>query len=479
MTHIVIAGTMRAGGAGECNPETLLTEAAANGGTSVYQANNAADLQAKLEAAFASIREGAAAGSAASVISASRGGEGAIYQAIFWPRVEIDNADPVEWIGEVHAMHIDAYGQMYEDTNGDRTLDSGDSLVIFYYDDVAKRTKACVNPSDPYVMCSGTSKDLDQVRYMWSAAQWLAEITNDDIYDNRTSYISADAQRYIFTWNDLDNDGAVDDGTEILKFEDTIDWASLTVLGGRGPVPLDFGVQTSDEVDSIVNWVRGLDQTGLRQRQLPTDFDMDGTPQTLTWRLGDVVHSTPIAVSRPAEGYHYIYRDSSYGRFAAHYNNRRHVIYFGANDGMLHAVNGGFYDETHKKFCLTEDCTNENTAPELGAELWAYVPYNLLPHLKCLTDPNYDHKYFVDMKPRIFDVQIFDPADDRTIPAAGVPSWWGGCASAAPESRPIRLTATATSPVHRITRTTRASSPPLILFLISPTRKKSPSCWES
>jgi type IV pilus assembly protein PilY1 len=94
------------------------------------------------------------------------------------------------------------------------------------------------------------------------------------------------------------------------------------------------------------------------------------------------------------------------------------VVYFGGNDGMLHAVNGGFYDQTHKKFCLTEDCLNENTAPELGAELWAYVPYNLLPHLKCLTDPNYDHHYFVDMKPRIFDVQIFT-AD------AAHPNGWG------------------------------------------------------
>ena len=163
----------------------------------------------------------------------------------------------------------------------------------------------------------------------------------------------------------------VDDTTELLEFKDTTDWENLTVSGGRGPVLLDFGVQTFDEVDAIVNWVRGLDQTGLRQRQMPTDFDMDGTPQTLTWRLGDVVHSTPIAVSRPAEGYHYIYRDQSDASFATHYNKRRHVIYFGANDGMLHAVNGGFYDETQKKFCLTEDCTSEGTAPELGAELWA------------------------------------------------------------------------------------------------------------
>ena len=58
MTHIVIAGTLRAAGTGECNPEILLNEAAANGGTSVYQANNPADLQAKFEDAFISIREG-------------------------------------------------------------------------------------------------------------------------------------------------------------------------------------------------------------------------------------------------------------------------------------------------------------------------------------------------------------------------------------------------------------------------------------
>ena len=420
-THIVIAGTMRDTGTGECNPQTLLTDAAANGGTTVYQANSSADLHAKLEAAFAAIREGAAAGSAASVISASRGGEGAIYQAIFWPRLEPVDADPVDWIGEVHALHIDAYGQMYEDTNGNRTLDSADQQVIFYYDDATDRTKACVNPSDPFVICSGTSKDLDEVHYLWSAARWLAEVEDADISDNRAAlnYISADKQRYIFTWNDINNDGSVSDD-EVLDFAEMNDWSPLTlsVAANRGPVPLDFGVETSTDVNAIVNWVRGQDQPGMRQRQLPTDFNLDGSTETVTWRLGDVVHSTPIAVSRPSEGYHYIYRDSSYGTFAAQYNKRRHVVYFGGNDGMLHAVNGGFYDEVDKKFCLTSDCTNENSAPDLGAELWAYVPYNLLPHLKCLADPDYEHKYFVDLKPRIFDVQIFSSDADH-------PEGWG------------------------------------------------------
>ncbi len=422
MTHIVIAGSLRAGGTGECDPATLLDDAAINGGTTVYQANDPNELQAKLETAFAAIRAGAAAGSAASVISASRGGEGAIYQAVFWPRMEITGADPVDWIGEVHALHIDSQGNMYEDTNGDRALDPADNQVIFYFDDQAQMTKVCVGPTDPATICSGTSKTMAEIHYLWSTSQWLADISDADIVVNRAAHISNEKKRYIFTWDDLDNDGSVAAG-EVLEFVSQ-DWANLSVPAGagRGPVPLDFAVSNSDDVNVIVNWIRGLDQSGLRPRQLPYDFDLDGTPESVTWRLGDVVHSTPIAVSKPAEGYHFLYRDSSYGQFAARYNKRRHVIYFGGNDGMLHAVNGGFFDETDNKFCLTPDCTGESAAPALGAELWAYVPYNLLPHLKCLMDLNYNHKYFVDLKPRIFDVQIFD---DDSATTNIHPGGWG------------------------------------------------------
>ncbi|MDA3832122.1 MAG: hypothetical protein PF495_01870, partial [Spirochaetales bacterium] len=49
-------------------------------------------------------------------------------------------------------------------------------------------------------------------------------------------------------------------------------------------------------------------------------------------------------------------------------------------------------------------------------------PYNLQPHLKCLTDPDYDHKYYVDQRPRVFDVQIF--ADDSASSNIH-PGGWG------------------------------------------------------
>ncbi|MCK5230966.1 MAG: hypothetical protein KAR13_11905, partial [Desulfobulbaceae bacterium] len=84
-THIVATGTLRDTGDTECSPDVLMLEAAANGGTTLYNSDDAAALEDNLRQVFSEIRSGASAGSAASVISSSRGGEGAIYQAIFWP----------------------------------------------------------------------------------------------------------------------------------------------------------------------------------------------------------------------------------------------------------------------------------------------------------------------------------------------------------------------------------------------------------
>lgn len=413
-THIVVAGTPRTSLApGECNPSILLEQAAENGGTSLYRAESISDLGEQLRNVFDIIGSRTSSGSASSVISASRGGEGALYQAIFWPRHETgfeSGEEWVTWLGEVHALLIDSYGLMYEDTNGDSTLNAPDERIFLYFDDIRGETRACYDDLAADGSCPGISKGMGQVRYLWSASRWLNSISGSDISSSRTHYISAEKKRYVFTWTDLNNDGIVN-GAEVLPFTER-DWGALAVSGGRGPVPLDFGVQTSAEVNEIVRWVRGEDQEGMRSRGLLVDLDRDGSSETaVTWRLGDVVHSTPMAAASPAEYYDFLYRDSSYARFARQYKSRRQVIYFGGNDGMLHAVNGGFYHTSENKFCRTESCASEDAAPELGAELWAYVPYNLLAHLKCLTDPAYDHKYFVDLRPRIFDVQIF-PTND-------------------------------------------------------------------
>ena len=421
-THIVVSGEARSAGSGDCNPQTLLQSSATNGGTSLYSASNPAELESRIRAAFSAIRSGTASGSAASVISSSRGGEGAIYQATFWPSAEGLGTAKIGWTGEVHALLINDQSEMFEDTNQNGMIDSGDLRVYVYYDSSARDSKACYGTLSSSGACTGTSKSLSEVKYLWSASKWLNDVSNTDILNNRSAYASSEKKRYIFTWNDINNDGIVT-SSEILPFVDNVsgapvDWYALVSSPdsvARGRVPLDFGLTTNDEVNKVVNWVRGQDQTGMRGRQVAFDSNNDGIKDAAkTWRLGDVIHSTPVPVSRPSEAYHLVYRDSSFARFANHYKNRRQVIYFGGNDGMVHAVNGGFYDSTNKKFCRSATCASESSNPELGAELWAYVPYNALPHLKCMTETDYQHRYFVDLQPRIFDVQIFD--NDATHP---------------------------------------------------------------
>ncbi len=457
MTYIVASGGLRGdiNDPSECTAARLIYDAADNGGTTLYDSASPEQLETDLLTIFNALRQRASSGSAASVISSSRGGEGAIYQAIFWPEIKRTDAAGTEhsvaWTGDVHALFVDSLGYMYEDTPvapalvGDHAMKlSEDKRVVIYFDEASGKSKACYNTENWLGTCQ-TPVDLEEVNFLWSAGEWLSGLLDSDTSVNRT-YLSSDKKRYIYTWNDLNNNGIVDRPQEWLPFVAGTDWHSLAGAG-RSSVPVDFDVVTdvalntdarNAKVNDIVNWVRGRDRSTpvdfngdgdftddgeapLRSRQLPA---ADGT--MVTARLGDVIHSTPMTVSSPAEGFHLIYNDFSYAEFVKQYKSRRHVIYFGGNDGMLHAVNGGFYNENDKKFCLTADCASETGVPDLGAELWAYVPYNLLPHLSSLTKPDYgdhNHKYFVDLRPRIFDVQIFLPGVD--INGINHPNGWG------------------------------------------------------
>jgi type IV pilus assembly protein PilY1 len=96
------------------------------------------------------------------------------------------------------------------------------------------------------------------------------------------------------------------------------------------------------EAQKIIRYIRGEDVNGYRARP-------DG------WKLGDIAYSSPV-----------IWKD---------------MAYVGANDGMLHAF-------------------DVNT----GQEKWAFIPNNLLGKLKDLTLPEYCHEYFVDLSPKVANI---------------------------------------------------------------------------
>ena len=317
----------------------------------------------------------------------------------------------------------------------------------------------------------GTDLNIDDAHYLWNSSNWLNTITDADIIAQRSSYLSTEKRRNIFTWVDTNKSGTVNSG-EVQDFvwpttgaptvstvnqlsDDSKFYAYLNLYPSFGDRPAAItGLITSPaevspysdpsinpyfkeflvkQAEREVNWIRGLDYVNTNGIPLPLAIngsDLAGTEMRArkfngrTWRLGDIAYSTPTTVGAPAEAYHLLYKDASYDEFYRTYQKRRNVIYAGANDGMLHAFNGGFYDSYSKQFCRElmsgynpldssnandEPCVADATTsqPELGAELWAYVPYNLLPHLYWLTETNYTHIYYVDHKPRIFDAKVF------------------------------------------------------------------------
>ena len=156
---------------------------------------------------------------------------------------------------------------------------------------------------------------------------------------------------------------------------------------------------------------------GYRDRQLT----VDGTLQV--WKLGDIVYSTPSVVGKPLSNYNVIFNDATYDAYYRKYKDRDTVVYVGANDGMLHAFWAGksMAGDNPSTTSTTEASWYSKASgmgTNLGEELWAYIPYNLLPHLKWLADPNYPHVYYVDLKPRYADVKIFTPDTDH-------PNGWG------------------------------------------------------
>jgi Tfp pilus tip-associated adhesin PilY1 len=396
-----------------------------------FYVQNPLTLEKQLNQAFLAILERATSGTSASVLSSSRSGEGAVYQSIFYPRYK-----HVSWVGNVHALLVDAYGEIREDTNLNKALDNDTDKVIefdaFNPGVVKKWTDTDGNGELTQAEKDGQTTPSDElmetVKYIWSGANWLSSLSDAAILQNK-SYSSSDKARYLFTFIDADNDMVADTG-EVWAFSSS-PAANLDAIKPYLHLAPPFTQSlNSTQVNTLatkqLDFIRGVDQSGMRNRKF--DSDSDNTLDT-TYRLGDIISSTPTLVGTPAENYDLLYTDASYREFWLKYKNRRKVVYTGSNDGMLHAFNGGFFyfdtnslSPTYGKWKFAKQSLGGSEAAyDLGAEMWAYVPFNLLPHLYWLTDPNYEHIFYVDMKPKIFDAKIF--TDDG--PTGTHPGGWG------------------------------------------------------
>lgn len=382
-------------------------------------------------AAFEAAIRRVTSGTAAAVTSQTRSGDGAVYQALFFPPTESSEtplAPP--WSGQVHAMLVDSEGNIREDTNGSGYLDDQDARIVFTGDLIARYAPNSTTPE--YL------NNVQQIKFLWSSSTFLNGLTNSQAMSQR-DYETVENKRYIFTFNDADNNGAsASDGGEIQNFDNatcalsgnnfcnylTLFESTSRALGISGDDKFSDASILTSLAKSQVNFIRGAeisgklaDGTGVRSRSLNATSG--------PWRLGDVVYSSPTIVGAPSENYHLIYKDNTYKDFYTKYRNRRQMLYVGANDGMLHAFNAGFYNSTLRGFNLTAGGAKPYP---LGMELWAYVPYNLLPHLKWLMNPDYGgalHVPYMDLKPRIFDARIFVDQFGASQNSTLYPHGWG------------------------------------------------------
>lgn len=136
--------------------------------------------------------------------------------------------------------------------------------------------------------------------------------------------------------------------------------------------------KTSLVSEYLVNYLRGDPSKEQRNGGMFRD--------RFTTSLGDIVHSQPVLVGRPSNS---LYNGKSfsgaitYASFANSLSTRAPVLYVGANDGMLHSFDAA-----------------------TGTELYAYIPKTLLPDLKKLADPSYQHQYFVDGELTVADAYV-------------------------------------------------------------------------
>ncbi|MFV1950600.1 MAG: pilus assembly protein, partial [Nitrospinota bacterium] len=362
----------------------LLKDAAENGGGAYLEANDGEELEkALLRSIHDTLRQiKTASGTSLVVVGNSGGGGGTAFHAYFRPSKIIDKKE-VNWLGYLQALWVDPYGNLRED-NGDKRLDlEKDEIIEFSFNKDAKETEIkrygvdvdeYGNPAND----SPTIASLDDISPIWEAGKTLAGM-NISVRNIQT-YIKGT--------------------TGFTEFKE----------GNASTLKPYLRAADDAEAENIINFIRGEDAAGLRDRTV----DDAGT----VWRLGDIIYSTPAVVRRPMARYIYRYGDTSYYDFLEKYHERETVVYVGANDGMLHAFRAGVHHEGDDPG--TEDTREYGwyEGDKIGEELWAYIPYNLLPHLKWLSDPNYTHVYYVDLKPRVIDASIFKAGGDH-------PGGWG------------------------------------------------------
>ncbi|MDR1036014.1 MAG: hypothetical protein LBT40_05440 [Deltaproteobacteria bacterium] len=405
-----------------------------------------ANMAAKFDAIFRDVQrnQGYNTGSASHIVGDEGGGLS--IQSIYYPRYLMyqETDKYVSFVGSVYGLFIDRYGNLREDSDQDGKLTlkteygNGDRIVTFTTTTQKPEIEPrCWSALHHITVCddpTGTNQPTvtsyfnahppnpHELNAVWDAGRWLLELQSDDDRGFRAdarawtspATFTQGRRRIYFGYRDQGK------RTSMLLFDLKTSRRQLETMLLHDNFRDYFPSSTDSRptaVEELVSWVVGRDYPHLRNRKVVSPWYIR---QAGRWILGDVINSKPIAVEVPKSNFDVLYNDQSYAKFKKENVNRRIMVYFGANDGMLHAVNGGFATGKGEEIGYS---TASKTDPgalkhDLGAELWAYIPEAAMPTLPFLADPGYIHNYFVDLKPLLVDIKLRD--EWRTVLIGGM-----------------------------------------------------------
>jgi len=176
-----------------------------------------------------------------------------------------------------------------------------------------------------------------------------------------STLIPAAASRKIYTYND--------DLTPSPPHGVTFSSCSNLSAAEQAALNTNSSGTTDGLCTDRLNWLRG---SSAKEQRNSGPFR-----NRTTTVMGDVINSDPAYVQAVNYGYANLPSgtpgQSTYASYLASNASRTPMVYVGANDGLMHAINA-----------------------TTGAEVFAYLPRGVYGNLSALTDPNYTHRYTTD-----------------------------------------------------------------------------------
>ncbi len=189
---------------------------------------------------------------------------------------------------------------------------------------------------------------------VWEGHVKAYDVNEDGSFGNErwdaADKIPAPSQRNLYTYDGV---------SDVIEFS-TDNLSTLKPL---------LDVSTDSDATRIINFIRGDRAT----------FDPP-------YKLGDLFHSDIQFIGAPLVWKKAL--DSSYETFYENHKNRKKVIYFGTNDGILHQV----------------DADPEHDPSSEGKEIYGFIPDEILPKLKKIV---LDGKHQITVDGRISADDIF------------------------------------------------------------------------